>query len=75
MIKPLEAYTADRFAIWLSAHRRGMLLAIFHAVWLGDGSSPDLAEDVMVLIERGLKRWLRFRRDERVDMRTGRRSQ
>jgi len=53
---------------------RGMLIAIFHAVSVNGASSPGLAEDAIVLIERGLKRWLRFRRDERVDMRTGRRS-
>jgi AcrR family transcriptional regulator len=52
---------------------RSMLIAIFHAVSLNGTSSPGLAEDVIVLIERGLKRWLRFRREERVDMRTGRR--
>ena len=28
---------------------------------------------MMVLIERGLKRWLRFRRDERLDVRARRR--
>jgi AcrR family transcriptional regulator len=52
---------------------QSMLIAIFHAVSLNGASSPGLAEDVIVLMERGLKRWLRFRREERVDMRTGRR--
>ncbi len=53
---------------------KSMLIAIFHAVSLNGDSAPQLAEDVMVLMERGLKRWLRFRREERVDMRTGRRN-
>jgi len=53
---------------------KSMLIAIFHAVSLNGDSAPGLAEDMMVLIERGLKRWLRFRREERVDMRTGRRN-
>jgi len=53
---------------------RGMLVTIFQAVSLDGSSSPGLAEDVIMLIERGLKRWLRFRRDERVDMRRGRRN-
>jgi AcrR family transcriptional regulator len=51
-----------------------MLISVFSAVSL-NGSSPgsmDMADDVMMLIERGLKRWLRFRRAERVDMRTRR---
>jgi len=49
---------------------RSMLIAIFHAVSLGGDSAPGIAEDVIVLIERGLKRWLRFRYEERADMRT-----
>jgi AcrR family transcriptional regulator len=52
-----------------------MLITIFHAVSLNGASAPGLTEDVLVLIERGLKRWLRFRRDERVDMRSGLRTQ
>ncbi|MGA2477398.1 MAG: TetR/AcrR family transcriptional regulator [Spirochaetia bacterium] len=51
-----------------------MLVEIFFAVSL-NGSAADakeLAEDMMVLIERGLKRWLRFRRDERLDVRARR---
>ncbi len=47
---------------------RSMLITIFHAVSL-NGASSELAEDVIVLIERGLKRWLRFRYEERADMR------
>ena len=49
-----------------------LLISIFSAVSLNGASSAELADDVMVLIERGLKRWLRFRRQERVDMRTRR---
>jgi AcrR family transcriptional regulator len=54
---------------------RRMLIAIFSAVPLDGGAaaSLDLADDMMVLIERVLKRWLRFRRDERVDVRARRR--
>ena len=54
---------------------RRMLIAIFSAVPLngrGAATSLELADDMMVLIERGLKRWLRFRRDERVDVRARR---
>jgi AcrR family transcriptional regulator len=55
---------------------RRMLVAIFSAVPLNGGasSSLDLADDMMVLIERGLKRWLRFRREERLDVRARRRN-
>ncbi|MGA2640370.1 MAG: TetR/AcrR family transcriptional regulator [Spirochaetia bacterium] len=54
---------------------RQMLIAIFFAVPLNGGAaaSMELAEDMMVLIERGLKRWLRFRRAERLDVRARRR--
>ena len=54
-----------------------MLIAIFTTLPLvvRGPHTEDLAEDVMVLMERGLKRWLRFRqRDERRDWRAGRRS-
>ncbi len=53
---------------------RRMLVAIFFAVPLNGGAdaSMALAEDMMVLIERGLKRWLRFRRAERLDGRADR---
>ena len=47
-----------------------MLIAIFSAVSLNGSSSPDMADDMMMLVERGLRRWLRFRRQERVDMRS-----
>ena len=55
---------------------RRMLIAIFSAVPLNGGasSSLDLADDMMILIERGLKRWLRFRREERLDVRARRRN-
>ncbi len=49
-----------------------MLVAVFSAVSLNGAASTDVADDIMVLVERGLKRWLRFRRQERVDMRTRR---
>ena len=53
-----------------------MLMAIFTTIPLGarDQSSEDLIDDVMMLIERGLKRWLRFRRQERLDWRARRRT-
>jgi AcrR family transcriptional regulator len=53
-----------------------MLIAIFLAVPLSGGasSSLELADDMMILIERGLKRWLRFRREERLDVRARRRN-
>jgi AcrR family transcriptional regulator len=49
-----------------------MLVSIFSAVSFNGPSSMDMADDMMVLVERGLKRWLRFRRQERVDMRSRR---
>jgi AcrR family transcriptional regulator len=54
-----------------------MLVAVFGAVSLhGHGRNADeLIEDVVTLVERGLRRWLRFRqRDERLDVRARRRS-
>ena len=53
-----------------------MLIAIFTALPLNVRGpyTEDLSDDVMLLIERGLKRWLRFRqRDERLDVRARRR--
>ena len=47
-----------------------MLVTVFSAVSLNGTESSDTADDIMVLVERGLKRWLRFRRQERVDRRT-----
>jgi AcrR family transcriptional regulator len=54
---------------------RKMLTAMFFAVPLNGGAeaSSELVDDMMVLIERGLKRWLRFRRAERLDVRARRR--
>src|SRR5512147_2335752 len=51
-----------------------MLIALFSAVPLNGGAvtSQELADDMMTLIERGLKRWLRFRREERLDVRARR---
>jgi hypothetical protein len=48
-----------------------MLFAIFTTISASSRgqSGEDLADDVMTLIERGLKRWLRFRRAERLDLR------
>jgi AcrR family transcriptional regulator len=53
---------------------RRMLVEIFFAVSLNANAADakEIAEDMMVLIERGLKRWLRFRRDERLDVRARR---
>lgn len=54
-----------------------MLIAIFTTLPLNvpGPHTEDLTDDVMMLIERGLKRWLRFRqRDERLDNRARRRS-
>jgi AcrR family transcriptional regulator len=53
-----------------------MLIAIFSAVPLAaQGKEAEkLTDDVMMLVERGLRRWLRFRqRDERLDVRARRR--
>jgi hypothetical protein len=53
-----------------------MLISIFSAVPLSGGAGPslELADDIMILIERGVKRWLRFRREERLDVRARRRN-
>jgi AcrR family transcriptional regulator len=53
-----------------------MLFAVFTAIPLSlqDPFALDLADDVMILVERGLKRWLRFRqREERQEARARRR--
>jgi AcrR family transcriptional regulator len=50
-----------------------MLFAIFKAAAtdIGPATSHDTLDDVLLLIERGLKRWLRLRkRDERLDWRS-----
>jgi AcrR family transcriptional regulator len=64
------------FRTSLFRNPRQMLVAIFFAVPLnGNGiDSLELADDMMVLIERGLRRWLRFRYQERRDVRIQRRT-
>jgi AcrR family transcriptional regulator len=64
------------FRTSLFRNPKRMLIAIFTVLPLNTRGpyTEDLAEDVMMLIERGLKRWLRFRRDERLDTRARRRS-
>jgi AcrR family transcriptional regulator len=63
------------FRTSLFKNPRRMLIAIFTTLSLNarDQSSDYLMDDVMMLIERGLKRWLRFRRAERLDLRARRR--
>ncbi len=63
------------FRTSLFRNARSMLIAIFTALPLSARGlyTEELSDDVMMLIERGLKRWLRFRqRDERIDNRTRR---
>ena len=64
------------FRTSLFRNPKRMLMAIFAAIPLNarDQSSEDLIDDVMMLIERGLKRWLRFRRQERLDWRARRKT-
>jgi AcrR family transcriptional regulator len=57
------------FRTGLFRNPKRMLVAIFSAVSLNGEPSMELADDVMLLVERGLKRWLRFRHAERVDRR------
>jgi len=64
------------FRTSLFRNPRRMLIAIFTALPLASHGmyTEDLSDDVMMLIERGLKRWLRIRqRDERLDVRARRR--
>ena len=64
------------FRTSLFRNPKRMLIAIFTALPLNVRGpyTEDLADDVMMLMERGLKRWLRFRqRDERLDVRARRR--
>ncbi len=64
------------FRTSLFRNPRRMLIAIFTALPLSSRGlyTEELSDDVMMLIERGLKRWLRFRqRDERLDVRARRR--
>lgn len=52
-----------------------MLIAIFNSLllYIGHQKSGEVLDDVLLLIERGLKRWLRLRkRDERLDWRARR---
>jgi AcrR family transcriptional regulator len=52
-----------------------MLIAIFNSLLLdiGHPKSGEVLDDMLLLIERGLKRWLRLRkRDERLDWRARR---
>jgi AcrR family transcriptional regulator len=63
------------FRTSLFRNPRGMLIALFTALPLASRGvyTEDLSDDVIMLIERGLKRWLRFRqRDERLDVRARR---
>lgn len=65
------------FRTSLFRNPKRMLIAIFTTLPLNMPGpyTEDLTDDVMMLIERGLKRWLRFRqRDERLDSRARRRA-
>ncbi len=69
----LEEGSAKRvFRAGLFKNPRRMLRAVYNAVLLDDSgdSITELMDDVLLLIERGLKRRLRLRqRDERMDRR------
>ena len=62
------------FRTSLFRNPKRMLMAIFSTIPLSvrDQSTEDITDDMMMLIERGLRRWLRFRRDERLDWRARR---
>jgi len=62
------------FRTSLFHNAKRMLIAIFSTIPLTarDQTADNLTEDMMVLVERGLRRWLRFRRDERLDWRARR---
>jgi len=64
------------FRTSLFRNPRRMLVAILTTLPLSvrDQSTSDLTEDMMMLFERGLKRWLRFRRQERLDWRSRRKT-
>jgi AcrR family transcriptional regulator len=64
------------FRTSLFRNPKRMLIAILTTLPLSvrDQSTDDLTDDMMMLIERGLKRWLRFRRQERLDGRARRRT-
>ena len=57
---------AGVFRTGLFKDPKGMLLALFTSIPLNlqGAFTQDLADDVITLIERGLKRWLRFRQKE-----------
>jgi AcrR family transcriptional regulator len=64
-----------RTGLFQNPHR--MLLAAYNAILLdpANGPLPELMNDMLLLIERGIKRRLRLRqRDERLDRRLMRRS-
>jgi AcrR family transcriptional regulator len=70
-----EGSRRGMFRTSLFRNPRRLLIAIFTSLPLvaRGHDADDLAEDVMVLVERGLRRWLRFRqRDERLDNRARR---
>ena len=72
-----EGTRTGAFRTGLFKDPRRMLMAVFTAVSLASGTedSTDLAEDMMLLVERGMRRWLRFRqRAERLDVRARRKS-
>ena len=53
-----EGTRRGMFRTSLFRNPKSMLIAIFSAVSLNGASSTEMADDVMMLIERGLKRWL-----------------
>ncbi|HTP60287.1 MAG TPA: TetR/AcrR family transcriptional regulator [Spirochaetia bacterium] len=61
------------FRTSLFKNPKRMLFAIFTTISTNVKGNESLADDMMMLIERGLKRWLRFRRAERLDLRARRR--
>jgi AcrR family transcriptional regulator len=72
-----EGTRRGMFRTSLFRNPKRMLIAIFTTLPLNMPGpyTEDLTDDVMMLIERGLKRWLRFRqRDERLDSRARRRA-
>jgi AcrR family transcriptional regulator len=72
-----EGTRRGMFRTSLFRNPRSMLIAIFTTLPLNvpGAYTEDLTDDVMMLIDRGLKRWLRFRqRDERLDSRARRRA-
>ena len=73
-----EGSRRGMFRTTLFRNPRRLLVAIFTALPLAvpGPDAEELSNDVMILLERGLRRWLRFRqRDERLDRRTRPRQQ